>query len=112
MTYFCAIKANILTMPRESWAWEFFARKDDDRTVAVCKECNKHIKCPGGTTSGLSRHLENIHKVKNPNKKECVESESRSEGRRGEKRQLNEKDGESMVKDIAKLIALDGCTTH
>ena len=60
MTYFRAIKANILTVPRESWAWEFFARKDDDRSVAVCKECNKHIKCPGGTTSGLHQALKTI----------------------------------------------------
>lgn len=41
--------------------WDHFKRRGD---TAVCSLCKKAIKCTGGSTNGLLRDLEGLHKMK------------------------------------------------
>jgi len=43
-----------------SWVWNHF---DKFGEVAKCQLCSKIIKCRGGSTSGLVRHLKYIHNL-------------------------------------------------
>ncbi len=53
-----------------SWVWNHF--KKVDKECAKCNHCAKKIDCKSGNTSGLSRHLKNVHSIqeiaKNQNK--------------------------------------------
>ena len=42
--------------------WKFFAKINE--TTAKCKICGNELSCKGSSTSGLSRHLECVHKKK------------------------------------------------
>ena len=46
-------------MPTISNFWSFFTKKSAD--LAQCQKCSRVIKTQGGSTSGLKRHLQNIH---------------------------------------------------
>ncbi len=41
-----------------SWVWKHFEKFGE---IAKCKHCLKKVKCRGGSTSGLVRHLKFIH---------------------------------------------------
>jgi hypothetical protein len=41
-----------------SWVWKHFEKFGE---IAKCKHCLKNVKCRGGSTSGLVRHLKFIH---------------------------------------------------
>lgn len=42
--------------------WHYFLRAQD-KLSAKCKKCQKILKCAGGSTSGLQKHLKNIHQI-------------------------------------------------
>jgi len=46
-----------------SSVWHYYYISSDGKT-AKCKECNKILKCEGGSTKGLHTHLHTIHKTK------------------------------------------------
>ena len=55
----------------ETFEWEYFDRgisksykRDTDETK--CKNCAAVIKCTGGSTSGLHRHLKSKHSIEKP----------------------------------------------
>ena len=47
---------------RLSFAWAHFDR-DTTGQSATCKKCSAKIKCSGGSTSGLKRHLKSKHNI-------------------------------------------------
>ena len=47
------------TKPNQSLVWQFFEK--DATHSAKCKDCNKTVSTPGGTTSGLWKHMETKH---------------------------------------------------
>ena len=47
---------------RLSFAWAHFDR-DTTGQSATCKKCSAKIKCSGGSTSGLKRHLMSKHNI-------------------------------------------------
>uniref|UniRef100_A0A2A4J3N7 BED-type domain-containing protein n=2 Tax=Heliothis virescens TaxID=7102 RepID=A0A2A4J3N7_HELVI len=42
--------------------WHYFLRARD-KVSAKCKKCQKILKCVGGSTSGLQKHLKNVHQI-------------------------------------------------
>ena len=47
------------TKPNQSLVWQFFEKDAPDS--AKCKVCNRTVPTPGGTTSGLWRHMKSTH---------------------------------------------------
>jgi len=45
-----------------SWVWDHF---DKNANIADCLHCHKTLKCSGGSTSSLIKHLNLIHKLFN-----------------------------------------------
>ncbi len=43
--------------------WSCFTGIVDGEEKVKCLECNKNLKCKGGSTSGLLRHLSGIHGI-------------------------------------------------
>lgn len=50
-----------------SWVWKYFLIVDSDK--ARCKTCNKVLQRKGGSTGGLSSHLNHVHKIFEVNSK-------------------------------------------
>ena len=44
-----------------SFVWEFFIRSADKN--AQCQKCSMTLKCAGGSTSSLLRHLKTKHLI-------------------------------------------------
>ena len=57
---------------QKSFAWQYFVKSNEEE-FAKCSKCKKKILCKGWSTSGLIRHLKNIHNIKSS---DIVESES------------------------------------
>ena len=55
----------------KSFAWQYFVKSNEEES-AKCSKCKKKILCKGWSTSGLVRHLKNIHNIKSS---DIVESE-------------------------------------
>lgn len=43
--------------------WDYFSKSDKDKSKAICDVCSKTIARNNGSTSGMRRHLELIHKI-------------------------------------------------
>lgn len=53
-----------------SFVWQHFTKDTNykDNKKAKCNHCNKAYICTGGSTSGLTKHLKNVHNImKNQN---------------------------------------------
>lgn len=50
-----------------SAVWKYFRRVENDRDNAICNICKRLLQCKRSCTSGLKKHLENIHKIEIPN---------------------------------------------
>lgn len=44
--------------------WDYFSKHKHDVDLATCDICSKEIGRKGGSTSGMRRHLINIHQMK------------------------------------------------
>ena len=73
--------------------WCHFDKEENDS--AKCKICGKFLKCFGNTTSSLSYHLKNIHKIT-----QIITTESSENEQCNKKRRIDE--------DVAKLACQDG----
>lgn len=49
-----------------SAVWKYFKRLQHDRENAICNICNRVMQCKRSCTSGLKKHLLNIHKIELP----------------------------------------------
>ena len=45
---------------QKSFAWQYFVKSNEEESANYSK-CGKKILCKGWSTSGLVRHLKNIH---------------------------------------------------
>ncbi len=52
--------------------WDFLTSLEDEKNVARCKKCGKKLKCGGGSTSGLNRHLQGQHGIDKNNFQEYL----------------------------------------
>ena len=52
---------------RQAFAWAYFDRNPTAEN-ATCKRCFAVLKCVGGSTSGLIRHLKTMHNISQPPK--------------------------------------------
>ena len=48
-----------------SFVWNHFTKDSDykNNKKAFCKHCNKSYTCSGISTSGIGKHLKNVHKI-------------------------------------------------
>src|SRR2546430_12091108 len=48
-----------------SFAWNHFTKDTNfkDNKKATCHHCNKTYTCSGGSTSGITKHLKNVHNI-------------------------------------------------
>jgi hypothetical protein len=48
-----------------SFVWSHFTKDTDykNNKKAKCEHCNKTYVCTGGSTSGLTKHLRNVHNI-------------------------------------------------
>jgi hypothetical protein len=44
-----------------SWVWTHFKKLDKENTK--CKQCDKKITCKSSNTTGLVRHLRDVHSI-------------------------------------------------
>jgi len=51
---------------QQSWVWEHFQKCDKD--IAKCNYCNKKLLCKYSSTSGINRHLKEVHSIAKNNK--------------------------------------------
>ncbi len=49
----------------------YFESLNKNKGMANCKICGKTIKCVGGSTSGMIRHLQGIHEINKNNYLDC-----------------------------------------
>ena len=49
-----------MSKKKGSWCWSFYTEADDEK--AICNLCNTQLSRKGGSTSGLVKHLNNVHK--------------------------------------------------
>ena len=84
-----------------TFAWEYFDRGiDDDRDEAKCQKCGTLIKCKGGSTSGMLRHLKNKHSIQKraPSQHPSTSASKRSKSSHAEP---------TLEETVAKLVAVD-----
>lgn len=89
----------------QSPAWKYFTKKND---LAQCSLCPKTLTYKGGSTSGLTRHLENVHKVK-PDAGDVIPSK-KSKPDLSIKQFLQP--NQSMEEIVSRMAALDGITIN
>ena len=102
----------------KTFVWEYF-----DRAIgkgisdeAKCKKCAAIIKCTGGSTSGLLRHLKSKHSIEKPSPTQSADSSETQSGSSSKrfKSACSQPTLQSFMKKntreemVAKLIALDG----
>ncbi|XP_073715766.1 uncharacterized protein [Misgurnus anguillicaudatus] len=90
-------------MSAASFVWEYFKRVDNENAKCMC--CDRVIRCSGGSTSGLRRHLESQH--------EKVPEESPSTSSTVKRLRTIDcyfKDSKSLGEILAEMAAFDGFT--
>jgi hypothetical protein len=98
------------------WVQFFRAR---DKNSAKCKSCNKILKCVGGSTSGLHKHLKNVHHgtaEKNPtlvkNTENPIVNSDPSLPPTSKKAKLTDyyesEENPSTATRVSRMVALDG----
>ncbi|KAL0850731.1 hypothetical protein ABMA28_006673 [Loxostege sticticalis] len=97
-----------------SSVWRHFLRARD-KNSAKCKECNKILKCVGGSTSGLHKHLKNVHELRGEEHGKDLSNQLHQESGNpstSRKRKISDyfesSTNPSMETMISRMVALDG----
>ena len=97
----------------DSTAWNYFT-KDDTGLKAICNICKASIGCKGSSTSGLLRHLKNIHRELVPQKRKADEDMADQPSQRKKVKQQTldrafmSAKRSSLAEILARLAAEDG----
>src|SRR3954471_23047586 len=53
------------SLESSSFAWNYFTKDTDfkNNKKATCNYCHKSYKCSGRSTSGITKHLKNVHNL-------------------------------------------------
>ncbi|XP_041699806.1 uncharacterized protein LOC121536530 isoform X3 [Coregonus clupeaformis] len=91
-----------------SAVWHSFDRIE--AALAKCKHCDRNIRCKGGSTSGMKRHLESRHQSLKYNKREAAIKEEKTLSKRNthedEEDEPHPKRGMSKQEPNTSLVAL------
>ena len=89
-------------MSAASFVWEHFERVGNE--TAQCKLCDRFIRCSGGSTTGLRRHLESQHE------KVPEENPPKVSKRQRTLASYFSKASKSLGEILAEMAAFDGFT--
>jgi len=95
-----------------STVWEHFTKRKDNDKEAICKKCNKSLKCNGGSTSGMISQLKLVHNISikrtNAANDDADPSASSSAFKRTKGSITSYSERESLEEIVSRLITLDG----
>ena len=108
-----------------SWVWDHFQKCEDPKETAKCNIWEKHYQCKSSSTSGLARHLKNVHRIRDESNEGSTNAsaaeksserpiEPKKPTRKRLRQEEEQKDRElaNIEEDVARMMALDGFSAN